>query len=176
VFGPWVAQLVRQLRTEQRSRIRSEERAELAAHLHDSVLHTLALLQRADGPRELVNLARSQERELRAWLNGEPLGGAEPASLRAAVHAIASRVEQHHALTVDTVVVGDAPMDERVAAVVGACQEAVVNAARHSGAATVSVYVEAESDQVNGFVRDRGRGFDPERVAPGRRGLVESIH
>jgi signal transduction histidine kinase/phage shock protein PspC (stress-responsive transcriptional regulator) len=176
VFGPWVLQLARQLGTERRSRIRSEERAELAAHLHDSVLHTLALLQRGDVPRELVNLARSQERELRAWLNGEPSTRDEPGSLRAAVHAIATRVEQLHAITVEVVVVGDAPLDDRVNAVVQACQEAVVNAARHSGAPSVSVYVEVEPDQINGFVRDRGRGFDPAAVPQGRRGLAASIH
>jgi signal transduction histidine kinase/phage shock protein PspC (stress-responsive transcriptional regulator) len=176
VFGPWVAQLVRQLGVERRSRIRSEERAELAAHLHDSVLHTLALLQRADVPHELRALARGQERELRAWLNGEPSTRDEPGTLRGAVAAIAGRVEQLGTITVESVVVGDAPLDERVRAVVGACSEAAVNAARHSGAPEVSVYVEVEPDQINGFVRDRGRGFDPGAVSNnGRRGLEESV-
>jgi signal transduction histidine kinase len=175
VFGPWVAQLVRQLGDERRSRIRSEERAELAAHLHDSVLHTLALLQRADVPHELRALARGQERELRAWLNGEPSTRDEPGTLRGAVAAIAGRVEQLGTITVESVVVGDAPLDERVRAVVGACSEAAVNAARHSGAPEVSVYVEVESDQINGFVRDRGRGFEPGKVADGRRGLEQSV-
>ena len=175
VFGPWVAQLVRQLGDERRSRIRSEERAELAAHLHDSVLHTLALLQRADVPHELRALARGQERELRAWLNGEPSTRDEPGTLRGAVAAIAGRVEQLGTITVESVVVGDAPLDERVRAVVSACSEAAVNAARHSGAPEVSVYVEVESDQINGFVRDRGRGFEPGKVADGRRGLEQSV-
>jgi signal transduction histidine kinase len=175
VFGPWVAQLVRQLGVERRSRIRSEERAELAAHLHDSVLHTLALLQRADVPHELRALARGQERELRAWLNGEPSTRDEPGSLRGAVAAIAGRVEQLGTITVESVVVGDAPLDERVRAVVGACSEAAVNAARHSGAPEVSIYVEVEPDQINGFVRDRGRGFDPGAVTNGRRGLEQSV-
>jgi signal transduction histidine kinase len=145
----------------------------MAAHLHDSVLHTLALIQRADSAPEVVALARRQERELRAWLYAPPvpLDG----SLRPAVEAIATRVEQRHNVPVDVVVVGDAPLDARARAMVDACQEAALNAARHSGAALVSVYVEVEPDQLTGFVRDEGKGFDPERVPSDRRGIADSI-
>jgi signal transduction histidine kinase len=173
IFGPWTSRLARQLAEERRVRIRSEARAEMAAHLHDSVLHTLALIQRADSAPEVVALARRQERELRAWLYAPP---APPdGSLRPAVEAIATRVEQLHNVPVDVVVVGDAPLDERGRAMVDACQEAALNAARHSGAPLVSVYVEVEPDQLTGFVRDQGKGFDPGQVPADRRGIADSI-
>jgi signal transduction histidine kinase len=173
IFGPWTSRLARQLAEERRVRIRSEARAEMAAHLHDSVLHTLALIQRADSAPEVVALARRQERELRAWLYAPP---APPdGSLRPAVEAIATRVEQLHNVPVDVVVVGDAPLDARGRAMVDACQEAALNAARHSGAPLVSVYVEVEPDQLTGFVRDQGKGFDPGRVPSDRRGIADSI-
>jgi signal transduction histidine kinase len=173
IFGPWTSRLARQLAEERRVRIRSEARAEMAAHLHDSVLHTLALIQRADSSPEVVALARRQERELRAWLYTPP---APPdGSLRPAVEAIAARVEQLHNVPVDVVVVGDAPLDERGRAMVDACQEAALNAARHSGAPLVSVYVEVEPDELTGFVRDQGKGFDPAQVPADRRGIADSI-
>ncbi|HEX3606747.1 MAG TPA: PspC domain-containing protein [Candidatus Dormibacteraeota bacterium] len=175
ILGPWIYRLARTLSSERRERIRSEERADMAAHLHDSVLHTLALIQRADAPAEVVTLARRQERELRAWLNGrgEQEGGS--GSLGAAVDALAARVEHEHAVAVDVVVVGDRAVDERLRAVVLACQEAALNAARHSGAPRVSVYVEAEPDVITAFVRDQGRGFDPSDVPGDRHGIAESI-
>jgi signal transduction histidine kinase len=91
------------------------------------------------------------------------------------VEALASRVEELHAIAVDVVVVGDEPLDERSRAVVLACQEAAVNAARHSGVTTVSVYVEAEPDGITAYVRDEGKGFDPDSVPPDRRGIRDSI-
>jgi signal transduction histidine kinase len=156
-----------------RGRIRSEARAEMAAHLHDSVLHTLALIQRADASPEVVGLARRQERELRAWLYRVPVP--PEGRLRPAVEAIATRVEQRHNVPVDIVVVGDAPLDEAGRALVDACQEAAFNAARHSGAPLVSVYVEVEPDELTGFVRDEGKGFDPDQVPSDRRGIADSI-
>jgi signal transduction histidine kinase len=173
IFGPWGTRLVHQLSEERRGRIRSEARAEMAAHLHDSVLHTLALIQRADASPEVVGLARRQERELRAWLYRVPL----PADgrLRPAVEEIATRVEQRHNVPVDVVVVGDAPLDDAARALVDACQEAAFNAARHSGAPLVSVYVEVEPDELTGFVRDEGKGFDPDQVPTDRRGIADSI-
>jgi signal transduction histidine kinase len=172
IFGPWATRLVTQLAEERRGRIRSEARAEMAAHLHDSVLHTLALIQRTDASPEVVNLARRQERELRAWLYRAP---APEGRLRPAVEEIATRVEQRHNVPVDVVVVGDAPLDEAARALVDACQEAALNAARHSGAPLVSVYVEVEPDELTGFVRDEGKGFDPEEVPTDRRGIADSI-
>jgi signal transduction histidine kinase len=173
IFGPWTSRLAREVAEERRGRIRSEARAEMAAHLHDSVLHTLALIQRADSSPEVVALARRQERELRAWLYAPPVP--PEGRLRPAVEAIATRVEQLHNVPVDVVVVGDAPLDARARALVDACQEAALNAARHSGAALVSVYVEVEDDQLTGFVRDEGKGFDPEQVPTDRRGIADSI-
>jgi signal transduction histidine kinase/phage shock protein PspC (stress-responsive transcriptional regulator) len=173
IFGPWATRLASQLTEERRGRIRSEARAEMAAHLHDSVLHTLALIQRADASPEVVALARRQERELRAWLYRAPVP--PEGRLRPAVEAIASRVEQRHNVPVDIVVVGDAPLDEAGKALVDACQEAAFNAARHSGAPLVSVYVEVEPDTLTGFVRDEGKGFDPDQVPADRRGIADSI-
>jgi signal transduction histidine kinase len=173
IFGPWATRLASQLAEERRGRIRSEARAEMAAHLHDSVLHTLALIQRADASPEVVGLARRQERELRAWLYRAPVP--PEGRLRPAVEAIATRVEQRHNVPVDIVVVGDAPLDDAGRALVDACQEAAFNAARHSGAPLVSIYVEVEPDELTGFVRDEGKGFDPEGVPTDRRGIADSI-
>ena len=175
ILGPWSLRLVRQVNEERRERIRSEERAELAAHLHDSVLHTLALIQRSGAPPEVRTLARSQERELRAWLYGQAAPSAEAKDLRAALEAMAERVERLHNVPVEVVVVGEGLMDDRTRALVQATQEAAVNAARHSRAGKVSVYVEIEPGEVNAFVHDEGVGFDPATVPPDRRGIAESI-
>jgi signal transduction histidine kinase len=174
ILGPWILRLYRQLTDERRERIRSEERAEMAAHLHDSVLHTLALIQRADAPMEVVTLARRQERELRQWLYGERQPRAQE-RLKTTVEALASRIEELHAIAVDVVVVGDEPLDDRSRAVLLACQEAAINAARHSGVPRVSVYVEAEPDGITAYVRDEGKGFDPESIPADRHGIRESI-
>ena len=164
IFGPWATRMASQLAEERRGRIRSEARAEMAAHLHDSVLHTLALIQRTDASPEVVGLARRQERELRAWLYRAPVP--PEGRLRPAVEEIATRVEQRHNVPVDVVVVGDAPLDDAARALVDACQEAAFNAARHSGAPLVSVYVEVEPDELTGFVRDEGKGSTPRRSRP----------
>jgi signal transduction histidine kinase len=166
--------MTKELTDERRERIRSEERAEMAAHLHDSVLQTLVLIQRkADHPRELAALARRQERELRSWLYGStnPTAG----TLAHAVESMAAEVEDAHGVEVDVVAVGDTPLTPTVDALVQAAREAVVNAAKHSGAASVSVYVEADGDHVTAYVRDRGHGFDLDEVPSDRRGIESSI-
>jgi phage shock protein PspC (stress-responsive transcriptional regulator) len=172
--GPWAWNLGRQLVEERSSRARSEARAEMAAHLHDSVLQTLALIQRSETPREMATLARTQERELRAWLYGRA-PAVEGARLRDAIDAMAGRIERRHQVRVETVVVGDAQMDDRLRALVDASAEAVANAARHSGSETISLYVEVEADAVSAFVRDQGRGFDPAATPDDRRGIADSI-
>jgi signal transduction histidine kinase len=175
ILGPWMVRLASQLREERRERIRSEERAEMAAHLHDSVLQTLALVQRrADQPREVVALARAQERELRAWLYGRA-GEREADSFAAAVEAIAAEIEAMHGIDVDVVTVGDCPVAGDVLALLAATRESIVNAAKHSGADAVSVYVEVEPAKVGVSVRDRGKGFDPATVPDDRRGIADSI-
>ena len=180
VFGPWIVRLVRQLGDERRERIRNEERADMATHLHDSVLQTLALIQRhAEAPQQARSLARRQERELRAWLYDErrriDADGAPP-TLAAALDRMAGEVEaDHDGVDVDVVVVGDCPLDPGVAALAKAVREAVVNAAKHSGAPEVSVYAEVAGGRVEAFVRDRGRGFDPAAVDGDRRGIAQSI-
>jgi signal transduction histidine kinase/phage shock protein PspC (stress-responsive transcriptional regulator) len=172
--GPWAWRLARQLADERRERIRQEERSEMAAHLHDSVLQTLALIQRTDQAKEMVALARNQERELRAWLNGTAFRGKD--TIASAVEEVAAAVELQFQVPVEVVTVGDAPLDDRLRSLVEATREATVNAAKHSGAERVSVYVEVEPAAITAFVRDEGSGFDPEAVAPDRRGIAESIH
>ena len=174
IGGPWIWSIGRDLIDERSTRIRTEERAEMAAHLHDSVLQTLALIQRAPASREMASLARTQERELRAWLYGRAptLAGAR---LRDAIDAMAGRVEREQQVKVEAIVVGDADLDERTRALVAAVGEATLNAARHSGSTEVSVYVEVEDDATSAYVRDLGTGFDPDAVAADRRGIADSI-
>ena len=174
VFGPWLVGLGRALTSERRERIRQEERAEMATHLHDSVLQTLALMQRTDDPKRIVTLARQQERELRAWLYGaEP--GPNGQRFAAALEEAASRVEADFAIPVEVVSVGDTALDDVTRAVVAAAGEAMINAAKHSGASEVSVYAEIENGRVDVWVADQGRGFDLDSVPPDRRGLRDSI-
>ncbi|MGH3886429.1 MAG: ATP-binding protein [Pseudonocardiaceae bacterium] len=183
---PWWLRLMHALGEERRARIRTEERAEIAAHLHDSVLQTLALIQQqCDSAREVRRLARGQERELRSWLYG-PRGYGRPASngadgdtavtaFAATLHAVAGEVEDTYAVSVQVVVVGDCVFEEPLTALVQASREAMVNAAKHAGVAEVSVYAEVEPEQVHVFIRDRGAGFDPAAVADDRHGLADSI-
>ncbi len=171
--GPWWFRLTTDLRAERHERIRSQERAEVAAHVHDSVLQTLALIRKAaDDPREVQRLARSQERDLRSWLY-EPAAGTT--TLARALERAAAEVEESHGATVDVVVVGDCPTGDAVTAVIAAAREAMVNAAQHSGAPSVAVYAEVEPEKLTVFVRDRGKGFDPKRRPKGRFGLAESV-
>jgi len=174
IAGPGVWRLIRQVSDERRERIRQEERAEMAAHLHDSVLQTLALIQRTEDPSEMVALARGQERELRTWLYGKTKPGAE-GSLSAALDAVAVEVERAHRTRIEIVMVGDCPLDDGIRALVHACREAFVNAARHSGARGVSAYVEVEDDLVTAYVRDQGIGFSRSTVSSDRHGIAESI-
>jgi signal transduction histidine kinase len=177
---PWWLKLVRDLGEERRERIVEAERAEIAAHLHDSVLQTLALIQRqSDQPREVLRLARGQERELRHWLFGPGGYGrrsVESGGLAAAITAAAAEVEDTYAIDVRPVVVGDRPLDDDLRALVLAAREAMVNAAKHAEVDEISVYVEAEADGVHVFVRDRGVGFDPDAVPDDRHGLADSVH
>jgi signal transduction histidine kinase len=175
IFAPWTLRMARSLTVERAERIRSQERAELAAHLHDSVLQTLALMQkRADDPREVAALARAQERELRAWLAGRSPAEGER-SLAAALEAAAADVEQRHRVPVDVIAVGDADLDAAGEALVAATREAMVNAAKFGEGSPVAVYAEATDDALQVFVRDRGPGFDPASVPADRRGLRESV-
>jgi len=175
VIGPGVWQLVQQLVGERRERIRADERADMAAHLHDSVLQTLALVQRrADDPREVVRLARMQERELRTWLLAGNAPRDDGSSFGTALDDMAADVEREHGVPVDVVRVRDCP-SAGLQPLLLAAREAIVNAARHSGASTVAVYLEVEPQQVTVFVRDRGSGFDPAAVAADRQGISGSI-
>jgi signal transduction histidine kinase len=173
ITGPWWMRTVATLSDERRERIRSQERAELAAHLHDSVLQTLALIQRnAGSPREVTRLARGQERELRGLLYGETTTGGQ---LSEQLRAAAAEVEDAYAVTIDVVVVGDSTVDDQLVALVAATREAMVNAAKHAGVPTISLYAEIEDGAVTAFVKDRGVGFDPVDIDDDRQGVRGSI-
>ncbi len=174
VLGPWALRLNRDLRRERTERIRSQERADVAAHLHDSVLQTLALIQRqASDPAIVSQLARTQERELRTWLFEEPTD--PEATVKAALQQAIGEVELAHHVPIELVAVGDGPIRPATSAVVAAAREAMVNAARHSGASRIDVYVEATERELEVFVRDRGRGFDLDGVPEDRLGVRRSI-
>ncbi|HEX4733172.1 MAG TPA: PspC domain-containing protein [Thermoleophilaceae bacterium] len=175
IFGPWIVRLARSLADERAERVRTQERAEISAHLHDSVLQTLALVQqRSDDPKAVEALARRQERELRAWLGRRAAPGGA-ATLGAALEAAAGEVERDHGARVEVVSVGEVPLDERTQALVAATREAMVNAAKFGGGSVVDVFAEADPERIEVFVRDRGPGFDQAAVAPDRRGVRESI-
>jgi signal transduction histidine kinase len=174
ILAPWWLRLVRGLAAERSERIRSQERAEVAAHLHDSVLQTLALVQkRADDPREVAALARRQERELRAWLNDTRPAGTE--TLAGALEAAAAEVEGDHHVPIEVVTVGDGPLDERAAALVAAAREALVNASKFAGPEPIALYAEVGDGRAEVFVRDRGPGFEADSVSTDRRGVRDSI-
>ena len=170
---PWVVRMWQGFQTEQTERIRATERADIAAHLHDSVLQTLALVQRrADDPATVIRLARSQERELREWLYADQNRSSD--SLASTVTAVAHEVEDEHGVPIELVVTGDRPLDDGGEALVKAAREAMLNAVRH-GSPPVSAYVEIGPDGVEAFVRDHGVGFDVDEIREDRLGVRESI-
>ncbi|GAB2569563.1 ATP-binding protein [Kribbella endophytica] len=174
IAGPWVHRLSRDLNAERGERIRSQERADMAAHLHDSVLQTLALIQKqAADPKAVTRLARSQERELRAWLYDED--DQTDKTLAGAAKRAAAEVEDSHGVPVEVVTVGDCDLTEGLSAMVRAARESMVNAAKHSGADKIDVFVEVDGDRAEMFVRDRGKGFDTDGVPEDRLGLRHSV-
>ncbi|WP_205698729.1 ATP-binding protein [Conexibacter sp. SYSU D00693] len=176
VGGPFALRAARTISEERAARIRSQERSEVAAHLHDSVLQTLALVQKQAGdPRAVAAIARRQERELRSWLAGADAARPDE-RLADALRAVAAEVEDDHGVPIEVVAVGDRPLDQRGEALVAAAREAMVNAAKHAGeAGPVQVFAEVEDGRAEVFVRDRGQGFDPQAVPDDRRGVRESI-
>jgi signal transduction histidine kinase len=173
VAGPWLWRLALERDAERAARIRTEERADVAARVHDSVLQTLALIQRhAAEPRRVASLARRQERELRGWLYADRPLGDDGSSLVAALAAAAADVEELHGVRVEIASSGDAPPDD---ALVLASREAMTNAAKFAGVEEIDVYAEVTYDELAVFVRDRGTGFDPAAVPADRRGIRESI-
>jgi signal transduction histidine kinase len=176
IFAPSWRRLARSLAAERTERIRSQERADVGAHLHDSVLQTLALIQRsAEDPKQVAALARRQERELRGWLtDGDSREGGDRLDAPL-LEAVAAEVEAVAGGSIEVVAVGDCPLDVRAGAVVGAAREAMLNALKFAGAAPVSVYAELSEERIQLFVRDRGAGFDLAAVSSSRRGVRESI-
>jgi len=173
VLAPWLHRSRNALNEARAEKVRVDARADMAAHLHDSVLQTLALIQRqSEDPKAVQQLARRQERELRTWLYGEE---AAESSLKAALIAAAAEVEDERGVPVEVVVVGDSDTSEAVQALVRAAREAMVNAAKHSGADKIDVYAEVFDGVAEVFVRDRGQGFDLDAVAEDRMGVKGSI-
>lgn len=174
VAAPWIIGLVRERDAERRERIRNAERAELAAHIHDSVLHTLTLIQRrAEDPREVQRLARVQERALRSWLYQRPADAETTVS--PALERVAAEVEEEHGVPIEVVCVGDCPMDDGLTAQLRAAREAMVNASKYAGSDDISVFGEVEEKEVLVFVRDRGAGFDLDAIPEDRMGVRGSI-
>jgi signal transduction histidine kinase/phage shock protein PspC (stress-responsive transcriptional regulator) len=174
VVGPWVFRLASDLGAEREERVRVEERADVAAHLHDSVLQTLALIQKSShDPATVARLARAQERDLRSWLYaGE---STDERSLAGALRSAAAEVEDTHGVSVDVVAVGDCELDEALRPIVQATREAVTNAAKHAGTGRVDVYAELSASAVDVYVRDRGAGFVLDDVPDDRYGVRRSI-
>jgi signal transduction histidine kinase len=178
-LGPWWLRIARDLVLERQARVRAEERADIAARVHDSVLQTLALIQRrADDPAKVVQLARQQERELRSWLfeGRNPNDADEITTFAAGVRQIQQEIEARYEIPVEAVTVGDGELDDNLTALLAAAREATINAAKWSGADIISLFAEVEPTAVSLVVRDRGRGFDPQAVPADRKGLAESIH
>jgi len=179
LFAPWWARTLRDLSTERRERVRAEERADMASHVHDSVLQSLLLIQKSAGdPAEVTRLARIQERELRHWLFNPAMLGRradQPATFAVAMADIEREVEDTYGVGIELILVGDCPMDGPTTALVGACREASVNAAKWSGCTEVTVFAEVEHDAVSVFVRDLGQGFEPSQVPEDRKGIASSM-
>jgi signal transduction histidine kinase len=179
LFAPWWARTLRDLSTERRERVRAEERADVASHVHDSVLQTLLLIQKSVGdPAEVTRLARIQERELRHWLFNPAMLGRradQPTTFAVAMADIEREVEDTYGVGIELILVGDCAMDGPTVALVGACREASINAAKWSGCTEVTVFAEVEHDVVSVFVRDLGRGFDPAQVHDDRQGIASSM-
>jgi len=178
LLGPWWLRIARDLVLERQARVRAEERADIAAQVHDSVLQTLALIQRrADDPQKVIQLARMQERELRSWLfEGRAPNETDDLTVGAGVRQIQQDVESRYGVPVEVVIVGDCELDDNLTALLAAAREATVNAAKWSGASVISLFAEVEPGEVSLVVRDRGKGFDPAAVPADRKGLAESVH
>jgi signal transduction histidine kinase len=179
VLGPWWLRIARDLVLERQAKVRAEERVDIAARVHDSVLQTLALIQRrADDPQKVIQLARMQERELRSWLfeGRDPNETEADLTLAGGIRQLQQDIESRYGVPVEAVTVGDCELDDNLNALLAAAREATVNAAKWSGASVISLFAEVEPGEVSLVVRDRGKGFDPEAVPADRKGLAESVH
>ncbi len=178
VASPFILRLARDRDKERAERIAVRQRAEIAAHLHDSVLQTLSLIQREHTDADAVlRLARAEERGLRTWLYGDPSRTGQPLGLAGRLQDAAAGVEQSEATLVEVITVGDlSTLTPATEAVVAAAREAMLNATRHSGdQQPIQVFARITADEVSVFVRDRGRGFDPDTLPLDRGGVRDSI-
>ena len=177
VAAPSLIRLARDLDDERQQRVRSDERARISAHLHDSVLQTLSLIQRADDPDRMGRLARQQERELRTWLYGQSPSSPDGVRLGPALERAADEVEEVHGVRIEVVAVGDSAdlANSQISELIAATREAMTNAARHSGVERIDVFAERRPGFIDVFVRDTGVGFDPEQLEADRHGVRDSI-
>ncbi|MBO0811443.1 MAG: histidine kinase, partial [Microlunatus sp.] len=173
VAAPWLYRSRTALNEARAEKVRADARADMAAHLHDSVLQTLAMIQRQSAdPKEVQRLARRQERELRTWLYGEEVS---VATLKAALTNAAAEIEDERGIPVELIMVGDCELEDGLQPIIRAAREAILNAAKHSGADKIDVYAEVCEEKVEIFVRDRGKGFDQSAIDEDRMGLKGSI-
>ena len=178
VASPFIVRLARDRDRERAERLAVRQRAEIAAHLHDSVLQTLSLIQRDHSdPDTVLRLARAEERGLRTWLYGQQSSAGQAHGLADQLQDTAATVEQSQATLVEVVTVGDLTTHTPATdAVVAAAREAMLNAARHSGdPQPVQVFARMAPDEVSVYIRDRGCGFDPDTLPPDRGGVRDSI-
>ncbi len=176
VFVPRWLRTQRQLNAERRRREREQERAEIGEMLHDSVLQTLALIQRReDTPAPIAALARRQERELRDWLLRGEAPAHAAATLDEGLRAIVAAIEDDHDVAVETVTVGDTPLSPAIEALLAAAREALLNAVKYGAGSPISVFAKVADGTADIFVRDRGPGFDVDAIDPERRGVRVSI-
>ncbi len=178
VVAPSVVRIGQDFDVERQERVRADERARVAAHLHDSVLQTLTLIQRnANDPQRTAQIARQQERELRSWLYGNEPSQPGTTRLEPALHQVAAKVEENHGVKVEVVTVGDtADIDpSSIQGLVAATQEAATNAAKHAQVAKIDIYAERRPDSIEVFVRDAGVGFDADMIQDDRQGIRRSI-
>lgn len=172
---PVIQQATRRAEDAQREQVRAQERADMAAHLHDSVLQTLALIQRTHDPTRIHQLSRQQERELRSWLFSDPSAERKQSTVREALESMASDIEGIWPVKIELVVVGDRPLDDACDHVIAAVSEAIVNAAKHAGVDRIDVFADVKDDALNVWVRDEGVGFNPDAIDTSRQGVRNSI-
>ena len=171
-FLPWI---IHPKRTEEdkQAELIAQTRADIAAHLHDSVLQTLAVIQKkSTDAKAVAQLARHQEKELREWLYSE---NTDEESMTTALKEVIAELESTYPVAVELVTVGDHEMTVELDAVVRAAREAILNAAKHSGADKIDVYAEISVERAEAYIRDRGRGFKTEDIGEDRMGIRGSI-
>ena len=145
---------------------RERERQRFAAHLHDSVLQTLALVQRQATTRP-PSCGWPGARSTRCGRGWRVRRSSVAETLGSALREVVAGVEDEHGITIELTAIGDRPLDERGEALVAAAREALRNAARHAGGAPVYVFAEIIGPRRRGVHPRRGAGLRARTVAAG---------